>query len=188
MFRRRESSEMRTPAVLSVGVHVFAIVAMVVNFDFFSHAPLEPEPIMVEFEAIAKKAAAPKIGIQDEQPKNAKIAEETTKAPPPPSKEPPPAPETPKPEVAEATPEPPKPKEETKAEKPTPAEDLIALKPKEPEKPKTEKPDPKPDPKPEVHLRPNKLVKYASVAAVLADAQRLGVKKLGVVGSEQAAE
>ena len=41
---------------------------------------------------------------------------------------------------------------------------------------------------PEVHLRPNKLVRYANVAAVMADAQRLGVKKLGVVGSEQFTE
>jgi biopolymer transport protein ExbD len=38
---------------------------------------------------------------------------------------------------------------------------------------------------PEVHLRPNKLVEYKSVAAVLASAQRLGVTKLGVVGNEQ---
>lgn len=38
---------------------------------------------------------------------------------------------------------------------------------------------------PEVHLRPNKLVPYKSVAAVLASAQRLGVAKLGVVGNEQ---
>nr|WP_316638852.1 biopolymer transporter ExbD [uncultured Roseateles sp.] len=38
---------------------------------------------------------------------------------------------------------------------------------------------------PEVHLRPNKLVEYKSVAAVMAAAQRLGVKKLGMVGNEQ---
>lgn len=38
---------------------------------------------------------------------------------------------------------------------------------------------------PEVHLRPNKLAKYEYVAAVLACAQRLGLKKLGVVGNEQ---
>lgn len=38
---------------------------------------------------------------------------------------------------------------------------------------------------PEVHLRPNKLVPYKSVAAVLASAQRLGVTKIGVVGNEQ---
>src|SRR4249920_1318144 len=35
---------------------------------------------------------------------------------------------------------------------------------------------------PEVHLRPNKLVSYKSVALVMASAQRLGVTKLGVVG------
>ena len=38
---------------------------------------------------------------------------------------------------------------------------------------------------PEVHLRPNKLVKYQYVAAVMASAQRLGVKKLGLIGNEQ---
>ena len=38
---------------------------------------------------------------------------------------------------------------------------------------------------PEVHLRPNKLVDYKAVAAVMAAAQRLGVKKLGLVGNEQ---
>ena len=38
---------------------------------------------------------------------------------------------------------------------------------------------------PEVHLRPNKLVAYKNVAAVMAAAQRLGVTKLGMVGNEQ---
>jgi biopolymer transport protein ExbD len=38
---------------------------------------------------------------------------------------------------------------------------------------------------PEVHVRPNKLVEYKSVAMVLASAQRLGVTKLGMVGNEQ---
>ena len=38
---------------------------------------------------------------------------------------------------------------------------------------------------PEVHLRPNKLVKYEHVAYVMATAQRFGVKKLGVIGNEQ---
>lgn len=38
---------------------------------------------------------------------------------------------------------------------------------------------------PEVHLRPNKLVSYKSVAAVMASAQRLGVTKIGLVGGEQ---
>lgn len=41
------------------------------------------------------------------------------------------------------------------------------------------------DDQPEVHLRPNKLVKYEYVAMVMASAQRLGVKKLGVIGNEQ---
>ena len=38
---------------------------------------------------------------------------------------------------------------------------------------------------PEIHLRPNKLVTYDRVAAVLASAQRLGLKKLGIIGNEQ---
>src|SRR6476619_3666356 len=38
---------------------------------------------------------------------------------------------------------------------------------------------------PEVHIRPNKLVEYRSVATVLASAQRLGITKLGMVGNEQ---
>ncbi len=38
---------------------------------------------------------------------------------------------------------------------------------------------------PEVHLRPNKLVQYKSVAMVMASAQRLGVTKLGIIGNEQ---
>ena len=38
---------------------------------------------------------------------------------------------------------------------------------------------------PEVHLRPNKLVTYKSVARVLAAAQRLGVTRIGLVGNEQ---
>ena len=38
---------------------------------------------------------------------------------------------------------------------------------------------------PEVHVRPNKLVEYKYVAEVLAEAQRLGVSKLGMVGNEQ---
>ena len=38
---------------------------------------------------------------------------------------------------------------------------------------------------PEVHLRPNKLVTYKTVAMVMATAQRLGVTKIGLVGNEQ---
>jgi biopolymer transport protein ExbD len=38
---------------------------------------------------------------------------------------------------------------------------------------------------PEVHLRPNKLATYSVVAHVMADAQRLGIEKLGLVGNEQ---
>lgn len=38
---------------------------------------------------------------------------------------------------------------------------------------------------PELHLRPNKLVTYKSVAMVMASAQRLGVTKIGLVGNEQ---
>lgn len=41
------------------------------------------------------------------------------------------------------------------------------------------------DPQPEIHLAPNKLVKYGAVAMVLAESQRLGVTKIGLVGNEQ---
>ena len=38
---------------------------------------------------------------------------------------------------------------------------------------------------PEIHLRPDRHAKYESVAAALAAAQRLGLVKIGLVGSEQ---
>jgi biopolymer transport protein ExbD len=38
---------------------------------------------------------------------------------------------------------------------------------------------------PEIHLRPDKHAKYAIVAGVMASAQRLGLTKIGIVGSEQ---
>jgi biopolymer transport protein ExbD len=38
---------------------------------------------------------------------------------------------------------------------------------------------------PEIHLRPNKLVAYRNVIAVMASAQRLGLNKIGLVGNEQ---
>jgi len=38
--------------------------------------------------------------------------------------------------------------------------------------------------KSELHLKPNKLAKYDMVAKVLATAQRLGVKNIGIVGNE----
>jgi biopolymer transport protein ExbD len=38
---------------------------------------------------------------------------------------------------------------------------------------------------PEFHLRPNKLVKYKSVAGVMASAQSKGITKIGLVGAEQ---
>jgi biopolymer transport protein ExbD len=40
-------------------------------------------------------------------------------------------------------------------------------------------------PQPEIHLRPDKASKYAVAAEVMASAQRLGLTKIGVVGSEQ---
>jgi biopolymer transport protein ExbD len=38
---------------------------------------------------------------------------------------------------------------------------------------------------PEVHLEPNKLAPYKYVAEVMAEAQRLGLTKIGIVGNEQ---
>src|SRR5881394_1301624 len=129
MFGRRPSSvEMRTPAVLSAGVHVVAMVAAIVNFNFFRSPPIEPEPVMLEFVAIDKHAAAPTIGNPPPQPKDAKVAAETTKAPPPKTFEPPPAPEPPKPDVAEVKPVAPVPVEKPKPEPPKPTEDVIAMK------------------------------------------------------------
>ena len=37
----------------------------------------------------------------------------------------------------------------------------------------------------EIHLAPNRLAKYDTVAKVLADASRIGVKKIGFTGEEQ---
>ena len=41
------------------------------------------------------------------------------------------------------------------------------------------------NPQPEVHLRPDKASKYGVAAGVMASAQRLGLTKIGIVGSEQ---
>ncbi|MEP7275950.1 MAG: biopolymer transporter ExbD [Betaproteobacteria bacterium] len=40
-------------------------------------------------------------------------------------------------------------------------------------------------PQPELHLRPDKSAKYEVVAGVMASSQRLGLTKIGIVGSEQ---
>ncbi len=146
---------MRTPAIVSSMLHVFVLGAAVLNLDFFGKPPpMEPEPVMVEFEAIAAKAAAPTVGNPPPQPKDVPIAQETTKAPPPKSGEPPPVPPTPKPpdivEPKPTPPTPPKPEEKPKTEAAKPVEDLVAMKPKEPEPPKVEKPPEPPKPAPEV--------------------------------------
>jgi len=41
------------------------------------------------------------------------------------------------------------------------------------------------DTQPEIHLRPHRQAKYEAVAAALSSAQRLGLAKIGLVGSEQ---
>ena len=46
-------------------------------------------------------------------------------------------------------------------------------------------PPPRQGVQPEVHLRPDKDAKYEVVALVMASAQRLGLTKIGIVGSEQ---
>jgi len=43
----------------------------------------------------------------------------------------------------------------------------------------------KKDPQPEIHVEPDRLAHYGTVAIVLADAQRLGVKKIGIIGTEK---
>src|SRR5277367_2810712 len=40
------------------------------------------------------------------------------------------------------------------------------------------------DPQPELHITPNRLAKYSYVAEVLAEAQRLSLVKIGIVGNE----
>ena len=41
---------------------------------------------------------------------------------------------------------------------------------------------------PELHLRPDRLAKYDVVAGVMASSQRIGLTKIGIVGSEQFVE
>jgi biopolymer transport protein ExbD len=41
---------------------------------------------------------------------------------------------------------------------------------------------------PELHIRPDRLTSYKYVAEVLADAQRLGVQKIGIIGDEAYAQ
>lgn len=41
------------------------------------------------------------------------------------------------------------------------------------------------DPQPEIHIDPNRLARYDTVAEVLADAQRLGVTHIGFTGIDQ---
>jgi len=43
-------------------------------------------------------------------------------------------------------------------------------------------------PQPELHVRPDKSSKYEAVAAVMASAQRNGMTKIGIIGSEQFVE
>ena len=89
-FAPATSVEMRTPAVASAVMHALVIVVAILGLpDFFFPPPVvEPEPVMVEFEAIAKKAAAPIAGNPPPQPKEAKVDKEATKAPPPKTRRP----------------------------------------------------------------------------------------------------
>ena len=40
-------------------------------------------------------------------------------------------------------------------------------------------------PQPEIHLVPDRLARYDAVAKILADAQRLGVSRIGIVGTDK---
>jgi len=40
-------------------------------------------------------------------------------------------------------------------------------------------------PQPEIHIEADKLARYAAVAKIMADAQRLGVAKIGIVGTDR---
>lgn len=147
------TEKMRTPATASAVMHASVLAFAFFGLpDLFNKLPLvEPEPVMIEFEAIDKKAAAPVVAHQPPPPKDAPVAEETTKAPPPKTAEPPPTPEPPKPQLEQAVAPPPPMPEPPKIAKPEPQkpqEDTIALKPKEPEPPKVEKPPEPPKPEP----------------------------------------
>ncbi len=50
---------------------------------------------------------------------------------------------------------------------------------------RSSRPPPQQAVQPELHLRPDKAAKYEIVAMVMASAQRLGLTKIGIVGSEQ---
>lgn len=143
------TEKMRTPATASAVLHASVLAVAFFGLpDLFNRPQVEPEPVMIEFEAIDKKAAAPVVGNPPPQPKDAPIAEETAKAPPPKTAEPTPAPETPKPPEPQVAAAPPPPKPEPKPEPPKPPDDAVALKPKEPEPPKVEKPPEPPKPAP----------------------------------------
>src|SRR6267378_1674720 len=156
-FASATSVEMRTPAVASALMHALVVAVAILGLPSFFFPPpmVEPEPVMVEFEAIAKKAAAPLAGNPPPQPKEAKPDKEATKAPPPKTADPPPAPPTPKPPEPLVQQPPPAPAEKPKPQPPK-ADDSIALKPKEPEPAKVEpKPEPpKPTP-PQVVKKPD---------------------------------
>jgi hypothetical protein len=98
------SVEMRTPAILSAGVHVVGMVAAIVNFSLLPAAADRARAGDARLRgdrqegggADHRQSAAPAQGRQDRT--------ETTKAPPPKTLDAVPAPEPPKPEVAEAKP------------------------------------------------------------------------------------
>jgi hypothetical protein len=167
MLRSAAAKEkMSTPATASAVMHASVLVVAFFGLpDLFNRPPpIEPEPVMVEFQAIDKKAAAPTVGNPPPQPKDAPVAQETTKAPPPKTAEPPPVQQQPKqpeqvavapalppkPEPVPVVAPPPPPPVETKKPDPPKPPDEVALKPKQPEPPKVEKqPDPpKPPPPP----------------------------------------
>ena len=148
---------MRTPAIVSAMLHVFVLAAAMLNLDFFNRPPLmEPEPVMVEFEAIDKKAAAPTVGNPPPQPKDGRSPRRRPRRrrPRPPIRRR--RREKPKPDVAEAKPPPPPPIEKPKPEPPSRPTISIALKPKEPEPPKVEKPPEPPKPAPEASRSPSR--------------------------------
>ena len=160
------STDMRTPSVASGILHAGIVVLAVVGLPWFERpTPPEPEPMIIDFEEIGPKAAAPTVA--PVQPvTRAPVAREITPSPPPTSVEKPPAPKVEPPKPPEPPkvekPAPPKPPEPipTKAAEPEKAQPdpEIALKPPTPEPPTPEPPKPappkppegkKPDPKPD---------------------------------------
>jgi outer membrane biosynthesis protein TonB len=139
---------MRRSALISIGIHVFILVFMSMNFSNpFKRAPLTSNTMVIEFSQIADKTAAPKLAPEPEKKKEPEkpkeeIKEEPKDLPPPPETES--LPEESKP--TEKTPETPKEKETKKPD--PPKKEAVPLPDKSKTKPEPKKEEPKKKEKP----------------------------------------